>query len=88
MHPDGQTAVLHGTILEVEPPELLSMTNQWDGQDTETIVTFRLSPTDDGTELEIHHRRLPKPPGADAYREGWDLALDSLTEYFETKEKT
>src|SRR5687768_3470871 len=31
MHPKGATAVLRGRILELDPPRLLVMTNQWDG---------------------------------------------------------
>ena len=81
MHPDGTTAVLRGTIIEVEPPVLLSMTNQWDGDDAETIVTFRLTPTDTGTHLEIHHRQLPPAHGPEVFAEAWEAALDSLTSF-------
>ncbi len=78
MHPDGATAVLRGTIIAVDPPTLLSMTNRWDGDDAETIVTFQLTPTDAGTELEIHHRRLPPAHGPEVFAEAWEAALDSL----------
>ncbi len=79
MHPDGATAVLRGTIVDVEPPRLLTMTNQWDGDDAETLVTFRLSTNDDGMRLEIHHRRLPADPGPAVFGDAWEQALDSLS---------
>ena len=86
MHPDGTTAVLHGTIVEVEPPALVSMTNQWEGDAAQTLVTFRLAEVDAGTELTIHHRRLPPDPGAAAFGEAWQAALDSLTHHLTTQE--
>ncbi|MDJ0771354.1 MAG: SRPBCC domain-containing protein [Ilumatobacter sp.] len=79
MHPDGATAILRGTIVEVDPPHLVAMTNQWDGDDAETMVTFRLLPIERGTRLEIHHRRLPTPPGPGEFADAWERALDSLT---------
>ncbi len=86
MHPDGATAVLRGTIVEVAPPHLLSMTNQWDGDDAETFVTFRLSETTDGTEVEIHHRRLPPDRTAEEFGEAWNAALDSLDRHLHQEE--
>ena len=81
MHPDGSTAVLHGTIVAVEPPHLLSMTNRWDGDDVETLVTFSLAATEAGTSLEIHHRRLPADPGPPVFEAAWQMALDSLADH-------
>ena len=86
MHPDGTTAVLRGTVVEVAPPHLLSMTNRWDGDDAETLVTFRLTPIGDGTELEIHHRRLPQDRTADEFGEAWNAALDSLEDHLGSEE--
>ncbi|MEO1061854.1 MAG: SRPBCC domain-containing protein [Actinomycetota bacterium] len=86
MHPDGTTAVLRGTVVEVEPPHLLSMTNRWDGDDAETFVTFRLTETPSGTEVEIHHRRLPPDRTAEEFGEAWEAALDSLDHHLHPKE--
>ncbi|MEM9033002.1 MAG: SRPBCC domain-containing protein [Actinomycetota bacterium] len=88
MHPDGSTAVLRGTILDVQPPTLLSMTNQWDGDDAETVVTFRLTATPDGTEVAVHHRRLPASPGPEVFGEAWEAALDSLDHHLTNEEPT
>ena len=86
MHPDGITAVLRGTIVEVDPPSLLAMTNQWDGDTAETLVTFRLTAVDGGTELEIHHRRLPPSHTPEEFGTAWEAALDSLDHHLLTLE--
>jgi uncharacterized protein YndB with AHSA1/START domain len=49
MHPEGQTAVMYGRILDLDPPRLLVMTNRWDGQDQDSIVTLRLTSIPTGT---------------------------------------
>ena len=42
MHPHGHAAVLHGRIVELDPPRLLVMTHRWDGEEAQTLVTIRL----------------------------------------------
>lgn len=82
MHPEGQTAVLHGRILELDPPWLLVMTNRWDRQDQDSLVTLRLTSVPKGTHLELIHERLPVGADPAQYQQGWDAALASLTSYF------
>jgi uncharacterized protein YndB with AHSA1/START domain len=81
MHPEGQVAVLYGRIVELDPPQLLVMTNRWDGQDQESLVTLRLSSVPTGTHLELIHQRLPAGADPRQYQQGWDAALASLTRY-------
>ena len=87
MHPEGQTAVLHGRILELDPPGLLVMTNRWDGQDQDSIVTLRLTSVPTGTHLELIHQRLPDGADPAQYQQGWNAALASLTRYL-SQERT
>jgi uncharacterized protein YndB with AHSA1/START domain len=87
MHPEGQIAVLHGRIVELDPPVLLVMTNRWDGQDEESLVTLRLTSIPTGTHLELIHQRLPAGADPHRYRQGWEAALASLTRYI-GKERT
>ena len=82
MHPAGETAVLHGEITRLEPPHLLVMTNQWEGNPNESLVTFNFGAVEGAkTKIEIVHEQLPTevPPGE--YEDGWSAALDSLTGY-------
>jgi uncharacterized protein YndB with AHSA1/START domain len=87
MHPSGQVAVLYGQIVDLDPPQLLVMTNRWDGQDEESLVTLRLTSVPSGTHLELIHQRLPARADPDQYRQGWEAALASLTRYLR-KERT
>ena len=63
MHPEGQIAVLYGRIVDLDPPRLLVMTNRWDGQAQESLVTFRLTSVPTGMHLGLIHQR--PPAGAD-----------------------
>jgi uncharacterized protein YndB with AHSA1/START domain len=87
MHPEGQTAVLHGRIVDLDPPRLLIMTNRWDGQDQDSLVTLRLTSVPGGTHLELIHERLPASEDPRQYQQGWDAALASLTRYL-SQERT
>jgi uncharacterized protein YndB with AHSA1/START domain len=81
MHPEGDVAVLYGRIVALDPPRLLVMTNRWDGQDQESLVTLRLTSISAGTHLELIHQRLPAGADPHQYEQGWDAALASLTRY-------
>ena len=75
MHPEGTTAVLYGRIVDLDPPQLLVMTNRWNGQNEESLVTLRLTTVPTGTHLELIHQRLPA--GADRARSGCARSLES-----------
>jgi uncharacterized protein YndB with AHSA1/START domain len=72
MHPEGETAVLYGRIVDLDPPQLLVMTNRWDGQNEESLVTLRLTTVPTGTHLELIHQRLPAGADPQHYQQGWD----------------
>jgi uncharacterized protein YndB with AHSA1/START domain len=78
MHPHGQRAVLHGRITELDPPRLLVMVHHWEGDDTETLVTMRLTDLGDRTRLELVHSRLPTTVDPDGFTRWWAAALDCL----------
>ena len=44
----------------------------------ETLVTFRLTPFDGGTELTLTHERLPDEPARASHEAGWNGLLDKL----------
>jgi uncharacterized protein YndB with AHSA1/START domain len=87
MHPEGQTATLYGRIVDLDPPRLLAMTNRWDGQAQDSLVTLRLTSVPTGTHLELIHQRLPAGADPLQYREGWDAALASLIRHL-SQERT
>ena len=89
MHPEATTAVLHGTITALEPPNLLVMTTHGEGNPNESLVTFRFGAVEGGnrTRIEIFHERLPEDVPTEAYDDGWSAALDSLETYVATQRR-
>lgn len=83
MHPGGKTAVLHGQIVELDPPHLLVMTNQWEGNPNESLVTLRFVSVGDKTSLELLHERLPDDVAPAEFEQGWAAALESAADYLE-----
>jgi uncharacterized protein YndB with AHSA1/START domain len=81
MHPDGGRAVLLGRIVELDPPHLLVMTNQWEGNPAETLVTLRLTAVGDMTRVELIHERLPDAADPTEFERGWVAAFNSLSSH-------
>jgi uncharacterized protein YndB with AHSA1/START domain len=78
MHPNGHRAVLLARIVELDPPHLLAMTHQWEGDTTETLVTIRLTPVADGTRLDLVQTRLPADVDPDEFTRWWTASFDAL----------
>lgn len=79
--PSGNRFRLSGTYVEVAPPERLVMTWSWNGtmedDGHESLVTLEFHAKGDGTEVRVHHERLPA--GAIANHEaGWNGSIDRL----------
>lgn len=81
MHPGGETAVLHGQIQELDPPHLLVMTNRWEGNPNESLVTIRFVAVGEKTWLELEHERLPDDVPPAEFERGWAAALESAADY-------
>ena len=63
----------------VEEPERLVPTWRWDGEDTETLVTFTLAETSDGaTALTIVHENFADEQSCASHLQGWNDCLDRL----------
>lgn len=73
----GETvATPYGEFLVIEPPHKLSMTWKTDGFVDYSILTFELTPTQNGTELVLTHE-LPEPT-IEPHRQGWATCLTHL----------
>ena len=79
MHPSGQRAVLHGRIVQLDPPRLLVMTHRWEGDTAETLVTITLQSVPHGTRLELMHARLPDTVPRDEFARWWTATLESFS---------
>ncbi|MFQ5751156.1 MAG: SRPBCC domain-containing protein [bacterium] len=82
--PDAEAPyVAYGTYREVQPPEKLVYTWDWEGQDPlDTLVTVVFREVGDSTEVELTHERFPNPETRDQHREGWIGCMDQLDKSF------
>ena len=75
--------VVYGTYREVEPPDKLVYTWQWEGGESdETLVTVRFHDMGDSTEVELTHSQFPSAEERDKHNEGWNGCLQQLAKLF------
>jgi uncharacterized protein YndB with AHSA1/START domain len=80
--------VVHCEVLACDPPRLLryswrggSSANAAQGSPLDTMVTWTLTPADDGTHVRMEHAGFRLPPNQaafDAMRPGWARVLDRV----------
>ena len=76
---DGKTHDCRGEYLEVETDHKLVFTWEWvTAPEQRSLVTIRLRPIEDGTELTLTHAQFFDEAERDAHQTGWSLALDKL----------
>lgn len=76
---EGTGMAVSGTYLEVEPLRRLVFTWQWDGDETESLVTLEFGASAEGkTVLSLRHDRNASPEERDAHAQGWNDCLDRL----------
>ncbi len=85
MHmPDGGTAGLSGTYIEITPPERLIFSWSWaEGITQDSEVTLEFQDHEIGTELVLTHRKLPNIEQRDLHGSGWSSSFESLTDLLE-----
>jgi uncharacterized protein YndB with AHSA1/START domain len=69
-----------GTYLELAEPERLVFTWGDPGDGEARVITVTLKGVEGGTEMNFHLRGTAGEPGDDWIYDGWDQALDVLTE--------
>ena len=76
---DGETHDCRGEYQEVEPDRKLVFTWEWvTAPEQRSLVTIRLRPIEDGTELTLTHAQFFDETERDAHQNGWSPALDKL----------
>ena len=81
--PDGTTHTAHGIYREIEPPERLVFTWDWEGQsvgDTQVTVTFRRVDAEH-TEVVLTHERFADPARMGRHQQGWTELLKLLEQH-------
>ena len=88
---DAQVSLgMHGTTLEVRPPEFLKYTFAWDERESvglgptpykENVVTLRFEEQGDKTVLHFHQAPFDTEGERDGHNGGWSSSLDMLAEF-------
>jgi uncharacterized protein YndB with AHSA1/START domain len=90
-HPDANSLLGEGTILEVDPPRKLvqSMVALW-GEDVESEgtsrITWEIEPVEDSCRLVVTHDQLREGANDQLYG-GWPMILSGLKTWLETGEE-
>src|SRR5687768_9113151 len=81
--PEGETFYLAGVFREVQPPERLVYTWQWedDSHDkSETLVTVEFKDLGPRTEVVLTHERFPDAGAVARHTDGWNGCFIRLAE--------
>lgn len=77
--PDGEVHVAHGVYRQIDPPEKLVFTWQWEhGEMGETEIVLDFIEQGAQTELVLTHQRFPSADWRDKHRGGWEGCLTHL----------
>lgn len=80
----GATVYVHGSFLEVNSPEKVAYTWQWENafeQMPQTRVTVQFIPEGAATVVLLTHEQLPEIPICLQHRSGWIEALDRFERF-------
>ncbi len=77
---DGTLHVVIGTYLEIDEPDRLSFTWDWEsgGLGTETVVTITLEDAGEQTKMTMVHRLFDTRDMRDLHGEGWAASIERL----------
>ena len=81
--PEGELFYLKGAFREVDPPNCLVYTFEWedpDADDQETVVTLSFFEAEDGTRLVVDQWPFATEARHALHQAGWTEALDRLEE--------
>lgn len=79
----GVTFTIHGTYLEVRPPERLVFTWEWQDdplleEDGDSLVTVEFHEKGGATEVVLTHEKLPSEAARREHAQGWEGCLDKF----------
>lgn len=79
----GVIFTIHGTYLEVRPPERLVFTWEWTDdpllkEDGDSLVTIEFHDREGGTEVVLTHEKLPSEAARKEHAQGWEGCLDQI----------
>jgi uncharacterized protein YndB with AHSA1/START domain len=80
--PDGELYVATGAFTEIEIPEKLVQTWQWEGDEEVTELTLLFHDCGETTEIELLHKGFDDRARADKHEEGWTGCLQRVAGQF------
>ena len=82
--PDGESHLIHGEYVALNPFDQVAFTWEWEGDEVEvnSLVTIELTEKDGLTEMVLVHDKLESQNMVDIHSEGWTGCLSQLDEYF------
>jgi uncharacterized protein YndB with AHSA1/START domain len=82
-HKGGNVHSVEGTYREVSPPEKLSFTWQWKGNESavESVVSVYFRDLGKTTEIRLTHELLPSAEEREKHGQGWNGCFEQLDSY-------
>jgi uncharacterized protein YndB with AHSA1/START domain len=82
-HKGGNVHLVGGTYREVLPPEKISFTWRWEGNEAagETLVTVAFRDLGNATEIHLTHEFLPSAEERAKHSQGWNGCFEHLAQY-------
>jgi uncharacterized protein YndB with AHSA1/START domain len=82
-HKSGNVHRVAGTYREVSPPEKLSFTWQWEGNEStvESVVSVYFRDLGKTTEIRLTHELLPSAEEREKHGHGWNGCFEQLANY-------
>jgi uncharacterized protein YndB with AHSA1/START domain len=77
----GKSHIAIGEYTEVNRPDKIAFTWQWEGQDAVTLVEVEFVEDGDGTEVTLTHSGFASEESSESHSHGWNHLLDSLGGY-------
>jgi uncharacterized protein YndB with AHSA1/START domain len=83
-YPTGEKHVLIGEYKELDAPNKLVCSFQWESKDSpETLLTVLFTPTNKGCKMTLIHERFADDHTRDLHVEGWNGSFDKLEKLLE-----
>jgi len=83
---DGKTATAYGVYQEIDAPNRISYTWEWEEaehhMDVDTLITVEFIDLGDATEVKMTHEGIPTAEALAGHDEGWKLCLGRLEKVF------
>jgi uncharacterized protein YndB with AHSA1/START domain len=82
-HKNGAVHIVGGSYREVSPPEKLSFTWRWQGNESavESLVSVHFRDLGKTTEIRLTHELLPSAEEREKHSHGWNGCFEQLASY-------